>query len=1482
MANVTDLQTKYSKLAQEYSKLRAQNQVLKKAVVDEQANSASFKEQLKQRDQSLRKQEQEMDSLSFRNQQLAKRVELLQEELAASEAKGKKGKSKVDSPSQHGLQTQSVFDEDLQKKIEENERLHIQFYEADEQHRRQEADLRARLDEVEKDSEQHQAVVDGLTTKYMETIERLQGDKARLEVKAQTLEREAKECRMRTEECQQQLRRCQSELNKQVKQSSSVIQEKVPFNDTKLSDYNSLNVPSHNRRHQLKSRDVAGQALGFIQDLVAALLNFHSYTEQRVHIYPLDSSIEPISPLNQKFSQYLHENAAYVRPLEDSFLQLHQSITEDTVTVLETVVNLKSFADNFSSYTHFLQKILPYQLKSLEEECEATLCTAVLTAKNQELQSDMKRVTSVFEKLKSYLNLLALPSVQQDAMPQSSTSAVFTQLASCLHSLHDVIQEMSKHYNQKAGLEQELPTITQKLRTTTECLLGSLASLTSSTGKIATFFSNNLDFFTSSGYSPRGSTLALNPLQAESMLANKKKAAAYIHAVKKPRPQSVPYREALSNRRILTSSTESREGLTQQVQQSQEKIARLEQEKEHWLLEAQLGKVRLEKENQRIADLEVQLAAALGESPNCRLLMAAAGTPAQSHEEAETEQKAESSTLCTSLVGMLCTTPTVEHVGDEESREQLIKTHYMARVGELTTQLQISDSKAVHFHSECRALAKRLAIAETSRETLSEEVKVANQNITRLQDELTTTKRSYEDQLSMMSDHLCSMNETLSKQREEIDTLKLSSKGNAKKNKVVTCQQTFDRKDLPTPLELMLVFSVNGAARRVSRRKWASVPGDVDRGPGSVVSDSARGTVLFLQSVQTLPWVMCTPLSGVPSSVTPVPSNTWEKNDFLRCLSSTSTSCASSPAPEAPNKTSDGPSPFPSFQGNSGHYNPFWDGSGLGPDVDSSSSDSECDNSLPRFFIRTKDGSEPPRDQLQNTFSYVCHKLESLQTETDPETATEHDGERRLGCKYEVLSEVASQFVPRGLFRSQKRDGWSVMLRIPEKKNRMSSRQWGPIYLRLLPGGVLQMYYEKGLEKPYKELQLLPQCRLSDLKLESYGEPRKVLTVRVEHFSFTEKKRYHPKLEVSHEAEADQLLKFGSTVHDDMEDLVVSMEEEIFKLCMPHQQRRHYEEQELSLQITDHIWVQLDKSGGVIERTAFTQIHCLAFLNGLGECFLALNDLGLLRYDSSYGSEEGSELWMEIADCHFHKCVNESEFQRSRLIKFSPPDACRVELMRYKTTTLGSTEIPFSIKAVVTVQGAYVELQAFLNMSATFLSSVGGSDRYPVCENVVIRVPVPGDWVKVTQTVALLRQKSLKARMNRNACLGSVGTANSQPVMQVSIGTVKYENVYSAIVWRIERLPAKNMAVDHPHSFSCKLELGSDQEIPDDWYPFVTMECEIMGSVVSQTRVKSLGTANDIQPQKHSTSWTRYHCQLEVEKKWIETESERQSGCMTQ
>ncbi|XP_027476673.1 protein phosphatase 1 regulatory subunit 21 isoform X2 [Zalophus californianus] len=743
-----ELQGKYQKLAQEYSKLRAQNQVLKKGVVDEQANSAALKEQLKMKDQSLRKLQQEMDSLTFRNLQLAKRVELLQDELALSEPRGKKNKKSGESSSQLSQEQKSVFDEDLQKKIEENERLHIQFFEADEQHKHVEAELRSRLATLETEAAQHQAVVDGLTRKYMETIEKLQNDKAKLEVKSQTLEKEAKECRLRTEECQLQLKNLHEDLSGRLEESLSIITEKVPFNDTKYSQYNALNVPPHNRRHQLKMRDIAGQALAFVQDLVTALLNFHTYTEQRIQIFPIDSAIDTISPLNQKFSQYLHENASYVRPLEEGMLHLFESITEDTVTVLETTVKLKTFSEHLTSYICFLRKILPYQLKSLEEECESSLCTSALRARNLELSQDMKKMTAVFEKLQTYIGLLALPNI-------------------------------SKHYNQKATIEHELPTATQKLITTNDCILSSVAALTNGAGKIASFFSNNVDYFIASlSYGPKAASDFISPLSAECMLQYKKKAAAYMKALRKPLVESVPYEEALANRRVLLSSTESREGLAQQVQQSLEKISKLEQEKEHWMLEAQLAKIKLEKENQRIADKlrSTSSGQGLGLAQENATRVNAAG-----REEASAKAVPEP-THSTSLIGILTRTSDNE-LPDVESREDLIKNHYMARIVELTSQLQLADSKSVHFYAECRALSKRLALAEKSKEALTEEMKVAGQSISRLQDELTTTKRSYEDQLSMMSDHLCSMNETLSKQREEIDTLKMSSKGNSKKNK---------------------------------------------------------------------------------------------------------------------------------------------------------------------------------------------------------------------------------------------------------------------------------------------------------------------------------------------------------------------------------------------------------------------------------------------------------------------------------------------------------------------------------------------------------------------------------------------------------------------------------------------------------------------------------------------------------------------------
>lgn len=61
--------------------------VLKKAVVDEQSLNGELKESLRDVEQRLRKSDQEADSLNFRNEQLTRRVTVLQDELESLQVK---------------------------------------------------------------------------------------------------------------------------------------------------------------------------------------------------------------------------------------------------------------------------------------------------------------------------------------------------------------------------------------------------------------------------------------------------------------------------------------------------------------------------------------------------------------------------------------------------------------------------------------------------------------------------------------------------------------------------------------------------------------------------------------------------------------------------------------------------------------------------------------------------------------------------------------------------------------------------------------------------------------------------------------------------------------------------------------------------------------------------------------------------------------------------------------------------------------------------------------------------------------------------------------------------------------------------------------------------------------------------------------------------------------------------------------------------
>ncbi|KAF8766586.1 Protein phosphatase 1 regulatory subunit 21 like protein [Argiope bruennichi] len=149
MEENSEVVLKYQKLALEYSKLKAQIPVLKTAISDEQGVVHDLQDTLKKKDQLIRKLEQEVECLNFRNVQLAKRVSVLQGELDTADT-SKHSKTKHSQNSSAPLsESYNILNLELQSRIEENEKLHQQLYTAEMEQQKTVSELTATIDSLQ-------------------------------------------------------------------------------------------------------------------------------------------------------------------------------------------------------------------------------------------------------------------------------------------------------------------------------------------------------------------------------------------------------------------------------------------------------------------------------------------------------------------------------------------------------------------------------------------------------------------------------------------------------------------------------------------------------------------------------------------------------------------------------------------------------------------------------------------------------------------------------------------------------------------------------------------------------------------------------------------------------------------------------------------------------------------------------------------------------------------------------------------------------------------------------------------------------------------------------------------------------------------------------------------------------------------------------------------------------------------------------------
>jgi len=156
-----DLTTKYQKLATEYAKIRGQMAVVKKGLLEEQEKSHNLTQQIHERDTQLRKNASEMEAVLFRNQQLAKRINLLQEEADAFANKKGRSRWKRDRSGSkerniqnnfHGVDSaEQVINEELVAKITENAELKIKLNDIETQHEANSQALKLRIEDLERE-----------------------------------------------------------------------------------------------------------------------------------------------------------------------------------------------------------------------------------------------------------------------------------------------------------------------------------------------------------------------------------------------------------------------------------------------------------------------------------------------------------------------------------------------------------------------------------------------------------------------------------------------------------------------------------------------------------------------------------------------------------------------------------------------------------------------------------------------------------------------------------------------------------------------------------------------------------------------------------------------------------------------------------------------------------------------------------------------------------------------------------------------------------------------------------------------------------------------------------------------------------------------------------------------------------------------------------------------------------------------------------
>ncbi|KAI8034973.1 hypothetical protein M5D96_012196 [Drosophila gunungcola] len=493
--------------------------------------------------------------------------------------------------------------------------------------------------------------------------------------------------------------------------------------------------------------------------------------------------------------------------------------------------------------------------------------------------------------------------------------------------------------------------------------------------------------------------------------------------------------------------------------------------------------------------------------------------------------------------------------------------------------------------------------------------------------------------------------------------------------------------------------------------------------------------------------------------------------------------------------------------------------------------------------------------------------------------------------------------------------GWEMQLRQPNKKKITGQRFWKKIFVRLVVQNdvpVVQLLNQAGDKQPFQELPLQPSYSVSEIGAQQYDQFGKIFTMKLQYIFYKERPGVRPGqvtkaeritnkltkfaqyaiagdyegvkefgsdlkklgLPVEHAPQSSQLFKIGSMNYEDMKQFSVCIEEALFKLPALRERALTYKMEEVQVTAVDEITVEQDFEGKILKQIARVRLFFLAFLTGMPTIELGVNDMWR-QGKEVVGRHDiipvATEEWIRLEAVEFHSVVNQQEYERTRTIKFQPPDANYIELLRFRVRPPKNRELPLQLKATWCVTGNKVELRADILVPGFTSRKLG---QIP-CEDVSVRFPIPECWIYLFRVEKhFSRYGSVKSAHRRTGkikgierILGAVDTLQ-ESLIEVTSGQAKYEHHHRAIVWRCPRLPKEGQGAYTTHQLVCRMALTSYDQIPSELAPYAFVEFTMPATQVSHTTVRSVSVQDsdaDEPPEKYVRYLARHEYKVGIE-----------------